>query len=260
MTSTIVGYFDDYAEARRAESELIEAGFSEDVRVVAQNDGLTTPENTRDESWWDRVKETFGFADERELGRYQQAAQRGTLLTVRVPDAKTDLAAEILERHNPVDIDQRASTWEEGKQTLTGVGAAQSTVASAVDTAESASIPLAQEELTVGKRSVSRGALRVHTYVTERPVEEQVTLREEQAFVERTPVDRPATAGEAAFQERTVEVEERGEEAVVAKQARVVEEVKVGKQQGARTETVHDTVRKTEVAVDRDGRPRGSKP
>jgi uncharacterized protein (TIGR02271 family) len=251
MTTTIVGYFDDYAEARRAESELIQAGFGEGTSVV----GRSGEQEDRDGSWWDRMKAAFGFADEGEVGRYHQAAEHGTLVTVRVPEAQLDSAAAILERHHPVDIDERASSWDgDAKQTLTGLGSEQTleTLGGERAAVESeTSIPLAQEELRVGKRSVNRGALRVHTYVTETPVEEQVTLREEQAFVERTPVDRAATAGEAAFQERTLEVEERGEEAVVGKQARVVEEVRVGKQESARTETVRDTVRKTDVKVDR---------
>jgi len=54
----------------------------------------------------------------------------------------------------------------------------------------------------------------------------------------------------AAAQERTVEVTETAEEPVVRKQARVVEEVVVGKEQEERTETVRDTVRRTEVEVE----------
>ena len=256
MANTIVGYFEDYNEARSAERELVAAGFSDDVKVVAQNaDGMQLSEGSTNESWWDKMKSAFGFADERDLGYYQEATRRGgALVSVRVADERTSQAAEILERHHPIDLDSRMESWQrEGGATLSGIGAAGTMQSSGE---AEASIPLAEEELQVGKRAVQRGALRVHTYVTERPVEEQVTLREEQAYVERRPIDRPATAGESAFQERTIEVEERGEEAVVSKQARVVEEVQVGKGQTSRTETVRDTVRKTEVEVERDSTPR----
>lgn len=248
MTSTIVGYFEDYTQARNAENDLKAAGFRDDISIVGKNvDGMHVADEGQDENWWDKVKDAFGFADERELGTYQEASRRGALLSVKVPDEQTDAVAAIIERHNPIDLDQRAATWgdTDTKKTLTGVGA-RSGVESEVN------IPLAEEQLQVGKRAVQRGALRVHTYVTERPVEEQVTLREENAFVDRRPVNRAAVAGEAAFQERTIEVEEVGEEAVVAKQARVVEEVSIGKEQTARTETVRDTVRKTEVQVERE--------
>jgi uncharacterized protein (TIGR02271 family) len=114
-------------------------------------------------------------------------------------------------------------------------------------------IPVAEEELHVGKREVNRGRVRLHSRVIERPVQEQVTLREERVDVERRPVSGTTQAGALGgdpFQERTIEVEERGEEAVVSKEARVVEEVVVRKEADQRTETISDTVRKTEVDVE----------
>src|SRR5215208_5245795 len=63
--------------------------------------------------------------------------------------------------------------------------------------------------------------VRVRSYVVETPVQEQVNLREEHVSVERRPVDRAASPGDNLFRERTIEAEERAEEAVVAKEARV---------------------------------------
>ncbi|MEZ0167896.1 YsnF/AvaK domain-containing protein [Microvirga sp. TS319] len=111
-------------------------------------------------------------------------------------------------------------------------------------------IPVAEERLRVGKRDVSHGRVRVRSYVVETPVEEQVTLREERVAVERHPADRALSDADQAFQERTIEAEERGEEAVVSKEARVTEEVVVRKEAEQRTEAVSDTVRKTEVEVE----------
>jgi uncharacterized protein (TIGR02271 family) len=114
-------------------------------------------------------------------------------------------------------------------------------------------IPVAEEELYVGKRDVSHGRVRIRSYVVERPVSEQVNLREERVEVERRPVSGTMQAGAISgdpFQERTIEVEERSEEAVVSKDARVVEEVVVRKEAEQRTETISDTVRKTEVDVE----------
>ncbi len=56
-----------------------------------------------------------------------------------------------------------------------------------------------------------------------------------------------------AFQERTYEVRERAEQVVTDKQARVVEEVVVGKTVDTRTETVSDTIRRTQVDVEKVG-------
>jgi hypothetical protein len=70
--------------------------------------------------------------------------------------------------------------------------------------------------------------------------------------VGRRPVDRPVATGDAVFQEKAVEASERSEEAVVDKQARVVEEIGIRKDVDTRTETVRDTVRKkAEVEDDR---------
>jgi uncharacterized protein (TIGR02271 family) len=93
-----------------------------------------------------------------------------------------------------------------------------------------------------------RGGVRVFSRVTEIPASESVNLREEDATIERRPVDRPANA--ADLKEVSVEVRETAKEAVVAKNARVVEEVMVGKESSNRTETVNDSVRGTDVQVE----------
>ncbi len=117
-------------------------------------------------------------------------------------------------------------------------------------------VPIVEEELKVGKRTVEGGGVRVSTHVTETPVQEQVSLHEEKVKVERRPVNRAATSADAAFKEGTIEVTERSEEAVVTKQARVIEEVVISKQARDRTETVKDTVRRTDVDVEEVDTPK----
>ncbi|WP_410219346.1 YsnF/AvaK domain-containing protein [Paracoccus sp. (in: a-proteobacteria)] len=114
------------------------------------------------------------------------------------------------------------------------------------------SIPVVEERLTVGKRDTSHGRVRVRAYTVETPVSETVELRDERVELERRPVDRAVTGTEAAFQDRTIEAEEYGEEAVVSKEARVVEEIGLRKVSESHQETVSDTVRHTEVEVDDD--------
>ena len=110
-----------------------------------------------------------------------------------------------------------------------------------------------REELTVGTRKVATGGVRVTSSVTEAPVEKTVTLREEEVLAERTPASRALSAeeAEAAFQGRTVEALGTREEAEVSKVARVVGEVSLGKRVSEREETVRDTVRRTEVEVEK---------
>jgi len=114
-------------------------------------------------------------------------------------------------------------------------------------------IPIAEESLRIGKRMAHGGRVRVRSYVVETPVEEEVRLREERVRVERRPADRPATGSEAElFRDRVIEAEESSEEAVVQKDVRVTGEVVVNKDATERTETIRDTVRRTEVDVDKD--------
>ena len=113
-------------------------------------------------------------------------------------------------------------------------------------------IQVAEEQLRVGKREIEHGRVRVRSYTVEKPVQEQVNLREEHVNVERRPVDRPTTGSEDAFRDRTIEAEEKREVPVVTKEARVTEEVVVNKGAEQRNETVSDTVRQTKVEVEDD--------
>ena len=111
-------------------------------------------------------------------------------------------------------------------------------------------LQLAEERLSVGKRLVNRGGTRIRRYVVETPVEEQVTLRDEKVTLERRPVTdaRPVTA--ADFSDKTIEMTETHEEAVVAKTAHVVEEVALRRDRTDRVETVRDTVRREDVEIE----------
>jgi uncharacterized protein (TIGR02271 family) len=114
-------------------------------------------------------------------------------------------------------------------------------------------IPLAEEQLEIGKRTVDRGTTRIRRYVVEKPVEESLNLRTERVTIERRQPIEGAAPGGGAFEERVVEVRETAEEPVVAKTAHVVEEVVVGREATERTETVKDTVRREDVEVSKDG-------
>jgi uncharacterized protein (TIGR02271 family) len=117
-----------------------------------------------------------------------------------------------------------------------------------------------EERLRVGKREVDRGGVRVRSYVVEEPVHEEVSLREERVEIERRPVTARASAADAdLFRDQTIEVSERGEEAVVSKDAVVTEEVVVRKSADQRTENIDETVRRTEVDVDDTRTPSGSR-
>ncbi|RYJ00538.1 MAG: DUF2382 domain-containing protein [Acetobacteraceae bacterium] len=221
----------------------------------------------------------------------EEAIRRGgAVLSATVPEDRIGSVTEVLESSGAVDLDQREANWRQsGWQgsgatatkvnamdtgtagTATGMGSGVGTTASlpagmptrsaatgsaatggTVRDGQDEVIPVVEEHLRVGKREAATGRIRVHSHIVETPVEEQVTLHQEHVQVERRPVDRPVDATAAAFQDRTIEATETTEEAVVAKEARVVEEVVLRKTSDDETRTIRDSVRHTEVSVDDD--------
>ena len=81
------------------------------------------------------------------------------------------------------------------------------------------------------------------------PVEEQVTLHDERVTLERRPVTDGRAVPTGAFTDKSIEMTETAEEAVVSKTARVVEEIDLKKTATDRVETVRDTVRREDVEV-----------
>ncbi|MGI4791288.1 MAG: YsnF/AvaK domain-containing protein [Janthinobacterium lividum] len=242
MSKTVVGLFPQAKDAQAAMSDLETMG-------IKRNNVQVMTSDARDKVM--TALTSVGVPQE-DSHLYAEAVRRGGALVVgSVEDSQADQAVAVLDRNNSVDIDKLGSRYRESG--YTGFDAAQPAYAgpdlqSERDLNSQITIPIVEEDLQVGKRTVERGGARIHTFVTERPVEAQVTLRDETVTVDRRPVDRLAT--EADFQTKDITLTETDEEAVVSKTARVVEEVVVGKTATDRTETVRDTVRRTEVDVD----------
>lgn len=113
-------------------------------------------------------------------------------------------------------------------------------------------VPIIEERLIVGKRTVEAGAAEIRTTVESEQQNVDVNLmREEVTFDTRT-VERQLTAEEAAnaFTEGVIRVPVREEQAVVSKEAVVTGEVVVNKQQTNDQQTISDTIRRTRVDVD----------
>lgn len=270
---TIVALFDDGAAADRAARDLETIGIplTDIERHQQTSAGVTGTrvESRADDSWWDSLKRLF--MPEEDTHAYGEGIRRGgVILVVHVSDAENDDAIDLLESNGAVDLEQRSEEWRSQGWTP---GTAPSTTSMPQSTAlgdtteptrgdasagstmplAETRIPIAREELRVGKREVSGGHVRIRAYVVERPVEEQVALRRETVEVERRPVTgTSANLSQDAFQEKTVELEETQEEAVVSKTPVVEEELVVRKGVEQQTERVADTVRETKVEVDDD--------
>ena len=300
MTHTIVGLFDSRSDAQAAMDELVEKGFilgDIDIsnRRFADESGnfaRGTSGNDRDfgtnsstatgavadaagdtadaagdasESFTDKVGNFFNSLfgdDEATASNYTNAASDAeAILTVQVDsDERARLAQEIMDRHDAIDVDERGSQYNTGQNFAGTTGTATT---GRTDTDAKARIPVVEEKLNVGKQRVERGGARIRSRVIERPVEENVRLREEHVVINRRPVDREVTDADLQnFRPGEMEITEHAEVPVVGKQARVVEEVEVGKNVTEREETIRDTVRKTDVDVeqiDTDTNAKGTK-
>ena len=268
MTHTVVGLFEDRAHAQAAMNELIAQGFVKEHIDISNrrfaetdaDDNYVIDETTNDRSTGDgigdRITNFFNslFGDDETTARnYANAAgDADAILTVQVDsEERAETAREIFDRHDAMDVDEHGSSTY-GATGRTGASAAGANVDNKTNLEDRATIPVVKEELNVSKREVERGGARVRSRIIDRPVEENVRLREEHVVVNRRPVDREITDADLkSFRPGEMELTERAEVPVVGKEARVVEEVEIGKNVTEHDETIRDTVRSTDVDVER---------
>lgn len=263
MSHTLVAVFDNHSEGQEACQKLQAAGIDKQsiqLNGVESTAGQMAPRSDSDDEpgaisrFFSSI---FGMDDDRDATKYTEAARRGnTILTVTVADEnRVEEISDMLDDCGAVDVDERAQQWQSsgaapaaGQPMLAGAVAGAGVGATDGDT-----LKVVEETMKVGTRTVQKGNVRVHRRVVETPVEEQVSLRDERASIERVKVDRPATESDlqSAFQDKSIDIQETTQEAVVSKAARVVEEIKVGKKATERTDTVRETLRHTEVDVDK---------
>ncbi len=274
QSRSLTAFFDTKGAAEQAVSDIEAAGVPRhDITMVEGGTGaagVASPPSH--EGFLASLKDMF--MPEEDRYSYAEGLRRGGyLVSVRAGQVDLERVLDILDRDGAVDMEERETSWRgegwtgyrapavgtatSGSVTPPVATTREAVVPAVSPTAGAAAgeevIPIYEERLEVGKREVSHGRLRVRSYVVETAVDEQVSLRSETVQVDRRPVDRAVSATDALFQDRTIELEEFAEEAVVSKEARVVEEISLRKEVHDRTETIHDTVRRTEVEIE-DGR------
>jgi uncharacterized membrane protein/stress response protein YsnF len=214
---------------------------------------------------------------EEEAHYYAEGVRRGgALVTVETDDQRADRAAEIMERAGAIDVDEGAMHWRQSGWTRFDAEAGPSHAAerpaaeshrpaetrlapeqhaeyaqdaTPVHAAEpgperhsaatshageqhkrldegEVKVPVAEGQVEVGKQQGRRDGVRLYTRGVGRPVEAPA---------------RPCD------QRVTVEPTEAGEEAVISKRFRIVEEVVVSKEPAEGTEPLREAVRRTEV-------------
>ncbi|MBC3539008.1 YsnF/AvaK domain-containing protein [Rufibacter sediminis] len=257
MAQTVIGIFDSSAEAQQAVRELKDLGISEGNIDVSSSSpsgstagasygsatGSTTTDHDASDSVGGFFRSLFSDDDERASTYSHVARHSDCIVTVHArSDEEARRAAAILDQYGSVDVDQRATEYGyRGNSQTAGAGTHTGNT----------TIPIIEENLQVGKREVETGGARLRSRIVERPVEEHLRLRSEHVRVERHAVNRPATEADfAGFREGEIEMAERAEVPVVNKEARVVEEVSLGKEVEERDEVVRETLRSTEVDVE----------
>ena len=246
MTHTVIGIFDSLPEAQTAIQQLVSSGIAQQNIDISAQDAAAANATAASgsEGQHDGIggffHSLFGGSDEHRT--YAHVARRSTVVTVHArSQAEAQQAADLMDRYGAVDVNERAAQYG-----YTGTATTTNTAAN-VGTA----IPIIEEDIVVGKRVVETGGVRLRSRIIERPVEEHLRLRQEHVHVTRTPVNRPVTeADRAALQAGSIEAIEHGEVPVVAKEARIVEEVRLSKDVEEREEIVRDTVRSTDVDVE----------
>lgn len=114
-------------------------------------------------------------------------------------------------------------------------------------------VPIMEERIDVDKRQTQHGSVDIRKEVVAEQVNVPVELRHEEVHVNRVDVpDRRVGPGEMgdAFEEGTIRVPVRGEEAVARKETFVTGEVVIDRDVVTERENVTDTIRKEKVDVD----------
>ena len=242
MSRTVTALYDTKAEAEAARERLQSQVDVEGRARIIDKSSLDSEEGS---SGFQRVP-----LSREDRQAYGEGLNRGGFMLCAEVDGDEDAdeIVSILEQTSSVDMDERQNSWRSE-----GWSASEASGANRDNIIEEERIPVVEEQLRVGKREEQRGGARVRSYVEERPVHETVSLREEHVNVERRPVDQRVESqglDSDLLRDRTIEMRATAEEAVVAKEARVTEEVVVQKTASERTEQIDDTVRSTKVEVD----------
>src|SRR5580693_4379875 len=253
----IVAVYDTEAHAAAAVRDLEAAHVPQEAisrhagTKSASGFAISSANSDEGQGFWSSL---FGGEPDHDISAYDRSLESGSsVVTVRVPDEHVDRVTEILERHHPIDIDERAASFGLGaNRSATAPAGTREAYGAGLRDGDEEVIPISEEQLTIGKRLVNRGTTRIRRFVVETPVEENVTLHSERVSIDRRPASAGARGDDADFTDRTIEVMETDEEAVVSKTARVKEEVVVHKEATDRVETVRDTVRRQDVEIDRD--------
>ena len=108
---TVTAMFDTRGAAESARDELVGLGIDRSaVTIRSGNDPDAAPEADEGRGFWGSLADMFMPDDDSQP--YTEGLNRGGyLLSASVPEELADEAVDVLERYEPIDLDQRSERW-----------------------------------------------------------------------------------------------------------------------------------------------------
>ncbi|MDQ6694618.1 MAG: YsnF/AvaK domain-containing protein [Chloroflexota bacterium] len=245
---TVVGIFLDQAHAQKAIQALKAAGFN---AQMTDQSGLGKLGLNNDAS-----------------DLYSSRASEGNSVVTVNASGRGDEAFDVMLQNGAENVN---FAWNQQSGAMSGgASAASNTTRSAQEyknmhandrqygqqgvNAEKMKVQLREETLTPVKQAVQAGEVELHKVVHEKQEQVPVTLTHEEVYIERTPVDRIANAGEITdMKDEVIRVPVYEEQAELQKQTRVREEVGIGKEAMQEQHTLSGTAKHEHLEVQQSG-------
>jgi stress response protein YsnF len=250
----IVTLYDTADHAEAAKRSLESAGISSgEISMINSKMLALAGDKLREPGLWHRLFNRD--IEQHEATVYARAVEAGgVVLTVRVAEGDVARATGILNAHRAVDMAKRTeqerlnATASAPKPAIVRTAPA---MAAAGAMAGEEILALAEEQISVGKRVIKEGTTRIRRFVTESPVEAQVTLHEEHTRILRRASTDPAFLRDLDWGDKTIEITETIEEPVVTKSVHIAEEVVIQREGSDHVKTLRDKVRRQQIEVER---------
>jgi hypothetical protein len=212
MAHTAIGIFHERAHAEAAVHSLMDNGFRRDKMDIAFSDpgesrGDVTDENATLNSKIGKFFLEVFKGDGDQALRYAAVAQRGVVIAVQA-DFYSDAqkAAALMDSCGAIDVEQESRIVEDGMTRSDRTLQSSKAVAKekeSLETSADAAAEYSNRQPATNSDDRRTGAYTMHSRIVERPINEDVRLREEQIWIERNETDQP-DSGAALDEEQKV--------------------------------------------------------
>ncbi len=234
--SSVMGVFQDEAQAQKAMNDLQSTGFRADqIRYSVRRSGTGIVQ----------ALEKLGLPQQ-EATFYNREFEAGrTVVMVNAPGRAQD-AYDILRRNNGYDFNSNGYQTGDYAAT-TGAGMPQTS------TGDEQRMKLREEQLNVQKQPVETGEARLRKDVVSEQQSVDVPVTHEEVYIERRPGSGQTSDTPIGDQGETYRIPVRKEQVTTSKQTVESGEVAIGKRQFQDTQRVTDTVHREEAHVEGSG-------